>query len=336
MPLKEEFMKKKLLFYFFLFVFLISPSKELAETKNNETPRPEYPRPQFVRDRWINLNGKWTFTFDFGDSGKEKGFAESKGFDREIIVPFCPESQLSGVNYKDFINVIWYQRYFKVPEEWCEKNIFLHFGGVDYECEVYVDGKFVGRHSGGSSSFKFNITPYVKFGESQSLVVRVKDDVRSGVQPSGKQLPKLKSYGCMYTRTTGIWQTVWVEPVSKYGIESCYIIPDLDHKKFYIKPHFYSLKKGLKFSVKVKEEKKEVSRSEGIASENLICVLPLKNPIPWSPENPFIYDILFEVIDENGKVIDRVESYAGLRKIHIEGNRLYLNNKPYYLRFVLD
>lgn len=329
-------MKKKFLFYFFLFVFLILPSKELAEIKNDELPRPEYPRPQFVRDRWINLNGKWTFTLDFGDSGKERGFAESKGFDREIIVPFCPESSLSGVNYKDFINVIWYQRDIKVPEEWSDKNIFLHFGGVDYECEVYLDGKFVGRHSGGSSSFKFNITPYVKTGESQSLVVRVKDDVRSGVQPSGKQSPKLKSCGCMYTRITGIWQTVWMEPVSKYGLEACHIIPDLDHNCFYIQPLFYSLKKGLKFRVSLMEGKKKVSEFQGIASNNLFCHLPLKNPISWSPENPFLYDILFETIDENGKVIDKVKSYAGLRKVHIEGNKIFLNNKPYYLRFVLD
>lgn len=322
---------KKISFVFLTIILLVA-----LELKGNDLPRPEYPRPQFVRSEWMNLNGKWTYTFDFSDSGKEKGFTQSNGFEGEIIVPFCPESVLSGVNYKDFINVMWYQRNFSIPENWKGKNIILHFGAVDYECEVYIDGKFVGKHRGGSSSFKFDITPYVKFGENQSIVVRVKDDVRSGVQPSGKQSPKLKSFGCMYTRTTGIWQTVWIEPVSKYGLESCHIIPDLDHKRFYIKPHFYSLKKGLRFKVTVKEGKKEVSKFEGIASENLICVLPLKKPIPWSPENPFLYDLTFEVIDENEKVIDKVKSYAGLRKIHIEGNRIYLNNSPYYLRFVLD
>ncbi len=311
-------------------------SQEPSEIQIENFPRPEYPRPQFMRSQWLNLNGKWTFAFDFGKSGKERGFAESRGFDRPIIVPFCPESPLSGVNHKDFINAMWYQRNITVPAGWEGKNIMIHFGAVDYECEVFIDGNSVGKHWGGTSSFKFDITPYVNPGETHNLVVYVQDDTRSSLQPAGKQCPAYKSRGCHYTRTTGIWQTVWMEPVSKYGLESCHIIPDLDQKKFYIRPHFYALREGQKFRVRIKFSQETVSKSEVFASNTVICDLRVKKPIIWSPKSPFLYDIVFEVIDNSGEVIDEVKSYMGMRKVHIEGNQVFLNNKPYYLRLVLD
>ena len=331
-------MKKNLVFFFvFAFVFLLGLAAEPTwGAQANEIPRPEYPRPQFVRAQWLNLNGKWTYTFDFGDSGKERGFASSTGFEAQILIPFCPESPLSGVNHKDFINAIWYQRSFTIPADWEGKNVILHFGAVDYESEAFIDGKSVGRHYGGTSSFKFDITPYFKAGQTQSLVVFARDDTRSGLQPSGKQCPDYRSRGCHYTRTTGIWQTVWMEPVSKYGLESCHVIADLDQKRFSIQPRFYALKAGLIFRATIKDGQKKLSESKATASNNLICLLPLKKPVLWSPENPFLYDLVFEVLDDTGKAIDRVESYAGLRKVHIEGNELFLNNKPYYLRLVLD
>jgi beta-galactosidase/beta-glucuronidase len=331
-------MKKNIvLFFVFIFISWMGLSGErILGNPTDEIPRPEYPRPQFVRAQWLNLNGKWTYTFDFGNSGQERDFASNKGFEGEIIVPFCPESLLSGVNHKDFINAIWYQRSIIIPADWEGKNVLLHFGAVDYESEAFIDGKSVGRHFGGSSSFEFDITPYVKAGQTHNLVVFVRDDTRSGLQPSGKQCPAFKSSGCHYTRTTGIWQTVWMEPVSRYGLESCQIIPDLDQKRFVIQPRFYALKAGLRFRVTVKDGLKGVSEEEGVASNNLTCVLPLKKPMTWSPENPFLYDLVFEVLDDTGKVVDRVGSYAGLRKVHIEGNQVFLNNKPCYLRLVLD
>jgi len=331
-------MKRNLLLvmFFFCISYASFSMEKTSEIRASDFPRPEYPRPQFVRSPWMNLNGKWTYAFDFGNSGKERGFASSKGFEGEIIVPFCPESPLSGVNYKDFINAIWYQRNITVPADWEGKNIILHFGAVDYESEVFIDGKATGKHWGGTSSFQFDLTPYVKAGETHSLVVFVRDDTRSGIQPSGKQCPDFKSRGCLYTRTTGIWQTVWMEAVSKYGLQSCQIIPDLDQKRFYVKPSFYALKNGLKFVVTVKDGPKIVSKSEALSSNNLILVLPIKKPKTWSPENPFLYDLAFEVIDQAGKTIDKVGSYAGMRKVHIEGNKVFLNNQPYYLRLVLD
>ena len=147
-----------------------------SSVKAADLPRSEYPRPQFERERWMNLNGTWTYSFDFGQTGAERDFRNSKGFDGKITVPFCPESSLSGVQYTDFIPCIWYQRSITVPETWFGgKKILLNFGAVDYETTVYIDGKRVGKHYGTGSSFSFDITNFVKAGESANLVICVKD-----------------------------------------------------------------------------------------------------------------------------------------------------------------
>lgn len=329
-------MKKYLIGLIFVILMGMIHGFGITREGTENIPRPEYPRPQFQRSSWINLNGVWTYTFDFGKSGKQRGLADSEGFEEKIIVPFCPESPLSGVNYKDFIEAMWYHREITIPKEWTEEKILLHFGAVDYQTEVFVDGESVGKHWGGTSSFRFDIAPYVTSGESHNLVIYVIDNLRSGEQSSGKQSKNFNSRGVHYTRTTGIWQTVWMEPVPENGLDTCRIIPDLDQKSFSIIPQFFSLKQGQKFRVTVLENGERVSRTELTASPNVICQMPLKKPKTWSPENPFLYDVLFEVIDSAGSVIDKVESYAGLRKIHVEGNRIYLNNTPYYLRLVLD
>ena len=161
----------------------------LAMTAQAEIPRPEHPKPQFEREEWVNLNGDmWTFEFDFGQSGRDAGreLQKSQGFSRKINVPFCPESKLSGVAYTDFIPAMWYHRKLEIPSAWTGKRVILHFGGVDYECEIYVNGRSAGFHFGGSASFEVDLTPFVKPGETCDLVVRVADDTRSNVQPGGK------------------------------------------------------------------------------------------------------------------------------------------------------
>ncbi len=298
-------------------------------------PRPEYPRPQFRREPWINLNGPWTYTFDFGKSGAQRGFANSTGFDGVITVPFCPESPLSGVNYKDFIEMMWYQRTIRIPADWAGKRVFLRFGAVDYESEVFIDGQSVGRHWGGTVSFSYDITAYVKPGSEHNLVVYVRDDVRSGEQPGGKQCPDFKSRDCHYTRTTGIWQTVWIEGLSDFGLRDCQIVPDVDNARFVITPRFYALKPGLRFRATLKEDDTVVSQAESIAANGIPLILPVASAKLWSPASPFLYDLVFEVLDGD-IVVDMVLSYAGLRKIHVEGNRVFLNNEPLYLRLVLD
>ena len=299
-------------------------------------PRPEYTRPQFERSEWLNLNGQWSYIFDFGKSGKERGFQKSIGFNDKITVPFCPESKLSGVEHKDFINAMWYQRSIVIPENWTGKNIILHFGAVDFQTEVFIDGQSLGLHWGGMSSFDFDITQYVIPGKTHNLVVYVEDDIRSGIQPAVKQSEGYYSEDVKYTRVTGIWQTVWLEAASGFGIKTCQIVPDFDGERFLVTPAFYNVAIGNTFRVTVKDNNQNVASSVISVANGIPCSVPVKKPKTWSPESPFLYDLLFEVLDAKGKVLDQVRSYAGMRKIHWEGNKLFLNNKQLYLRFVLD
>lgn len=298
-------------------------------------PRAEYPRPQFERNAWINLNGEWTYSFDFGGSGLEREWFKSTGFDQKIIVPFCPESKLSGVEYKDFINHMWYHRTISIPQDWANKQVLLNFGAVYYKSEIYIDGVFAARHFGGTSSFQVDITPYVKAGQTHNLVVYVESDVRSTHQPSGKQNLQFASYGCNYTRTTGIWQTVWLEAVHPEGLQSVQMIPDIDQQQLIIRPRFYK-ELGGKLEVTLKDNGKVVSKETVAANSLSTVILPVKKMKTWSPENPFLYDVELRVIDKAGNVVDEVKSYAGMRKVHIEGKKIYLNNQPYYQRLVLD
>jgi beta-galactosidase/beta-glucuronidase len=299
-------------------------------------PRPEYPRPQFERADWLNLNGPWTYCFDFGKSGVDRRLFESKGFDERIIVPFCPESQLSGVGHRDFIEAMWYHRQIFIPGNWAGRDVVINFGAVDYECELFIDGKAVGMHYGGSASFGFDITRYVKPGATHDVVLRVADNLRTAKQPSGKQSYDFKSAGCHYTRTTGIWQTVWLEPVARQGLKDVQIVPDLDGGRFIVTPRFRVLERGQVFRAVLSAAGKTVARAEVPAFDGSPLVLDVKKPRAWSPGAPFLYDFVFEVVNVAGKVVDKVRSYAGLRKVHIEGSQVFLNNQPIYQRLVLD
>jgi beta-galactosidase/beta-glucuronidase len=300
-----------------------------------QTPRPEYPRPQFERSAWVNLNGTWTYAFDFGKTGREKNWQNQKAFDGKITVPFCPESSLSGVQYTDFINSIWYQRNISIPAEWSGKKILLNFGAVDYEAHVYIDGQPVGLHNGSGSSFSCDITRFVKAGQTHNLVVQVNDDLRSGMQTGGKQSSRLYSYVCSYTRTTGIWQTVWMEAVDKEGLKSVFAVPDIDQKQLVVHPQFYGENAGNKLVVTIYDGKKAVSSASVACGNNSVVVLPVKGMKLWSPESPFLYGVKYQVV-KGGKVIDEVNSYAGMRKVHLANGYFYLNNKPYFQRLVLD
>ena len=191
-------------------------------------PRPEHPNPQWERDSWKNLNGTWEFAFDFGCSAVERRLWEKETFDREILVPFCPESKLSGIGYTDFISGVAYRRTFTLSQEELAGKVLLHFGAVDYEAAVYVNGELAGTHKGGYTSFTLDITRQARLGEN-SLFVAVRDDVRSGLQPKGKQAHLYASSGCDYTRTTGIWQTVWLEFVPQSYIQYAKYYPNLEN-----------------------------------------------------------------------------------------------------------
>ena len=304
-------------------------------TAGAQTPRPEYPRPQFERNEWVNLNGTWTYAFDFGQTGAQKGWQNAASFDGKITVPFCPESALSGVHHTDFINCMWYQRSLSVPQAWEGKRVLLHFGAVDYEARVFIDGRLARLHKGSGSSFSCDITPYVKAGHTHNLVVQVNDDLRSGLQTGGKQSRSLLSEGCMYTRVTGIWQTVWMEAVDPEGLKSVFATPDIDQRQLVVRPQFYAQNSDNRLAVTLLDGQKVVAKATAPCADQAVLTLPVKNMKLWSPEHPFLYTLRYEVL-RGGKVVDRVTSYAGMRKVHLQGGYFYLNNKPYYQRLVLD
>ncbi len=298
-------------------------------------PRPEHPKPQFEREAWRNLNGEWRFAFDSEDSGEERGWpTDPRGLDGAIVVPFCPESRCSGVGHTDFLPAVWYHRRFAVPAEWEGMRVVLHFGAVDYECTVWVNGRRVGEHTGGSVSFALDITDALRAGEND-LVVRARDDVRSDVQASGKQSTKLHSWGCYYTRVTGIWQTVWLEARPRVAIDSVQVVADLDGMRLVVAPRFSRVAGGVEFQATVLAEGSEVGRIREPMTNGVPLSIVLAESRPWSPGDPFLYDLRLELV-EGDRVVDSVASYAGLRKFHVEENRFYLNNDAVFLRFVLD
>ncbi len=299
-------------------------------------PRAEYPRPQFERGDWQNLNGEWTYELDLVQTGHEREMMKSTGFDGKIIVPFAPESKLSGVEHKEFIPSIWYQREITVPEAWAGKDILLNFGAVYYESEIYVDGNFVERHFGGSDSFTVDITRFVKPGSTHSLVVCASSDLRGRMQSAGKQSLRHGNFECMYTRTTGIWQTVWMEAVAPTGIKRVKYVTDIDRSTVSME---FTMRRNATdnvLTVNVKDGKKVVATDTAPVASGSIVSLPIKKAKLWSPENPFLYDVELILKNAEGQVIDQVSSYFGMRKIHTDGNKIYLNNAPYYQRLVLD
>lgn len=289
-------------------------------------PLAEYPRPQFERKDWICLNGEYDYavTGDTADAPKK--------YDGKILVPFSVESELSGVG-KALLpeQRLWYRRKFTVGKEFSGKEALLHFGAVDWQCSVWVNGKLVGEHTGGYNPFTFNITDVITEGENE-LVVKVFDPTDAGHQQRGKQI--LVTKGFWYTATSGIWQTVWLEPVNRCRIDSLRLVPDIDEGVIRINIK-RTCKCGGKLYAKVLEGDKVVFDSE-IADK---AAIPVPDARLWSPEDPFLYTLLL-TLDCNGEK-DEVSSYFGMRKFSIVKDsagipRLGLNNKPYFQRGLLD
>lgn len=296
-------------------------------------PRGEYPRPQMVRKHWESLNGLWDFAFDFSNSGLDRGFQNNGVYPRQILVPFCPESKLSGIGYTDFIPAVWYRKMVSIPSEKLEGHVLLHFGAVDYACKVWVNGREAGEHKGGYTSFTFDISALVAAGEN-TIVVYAADDVRSGKQPSGKQSAEYSSHGCFYTRTTGIWQTVWLEYVPKAYIKRLKMTPDAFNGKVEIVAMLESGDGGV-LTVTAFAEGKAVGRQSVHSTGRFaFCALTVDSPRLWSPDDPFLYDL--EVTFEKSGTEDCVRSYFGLRSVEWKNHKIYLNGKPLFQRLVLD
>lgn len=291
---------------------IMSPWVEQVDPEN---VLPEYPRPQMVRDKWMNLNGLWDYAilpcgaYDFVAQGK-------------ILVPFAVESALSGVGQAvGDENELWYERKFTVPSSWKGKDVLLHFGAVDWKTDVWVNGSYVGEHKGGYDPFSFNVTPYLGKSGQQTLTVRVYDATDQSFQPRGKQV-EVPGF-IWYTPVTGIWQTVWMEPVAKSHIESFYVVSDIDSKTMEVSVDISSKR----FDDIVKVDilaggigyNPELSSSDIIASAQGVSgkiKVDIKEVNAWSPDSPYLYGVRISLI-RNGKVIDAVNGYTAMRKIEV-------------------
>ena len=288
-----------------------------------------------MRAEWLNLNGEWGFEIDNSVSGEAKGMQHSASFSRQITVPFCPESPLSDIGEKDFMASVWYRREVDIPASWAgQQRLFLHIGACDYETTVWVNGKQAGSHRGGYSSFSFEITALVQPG-ANAIVIRAIDDTRSLLQPTGKQSKRFDSYECLYTRTTGIWQTVWLEAVPATFISSCRYYPDGKAGSVTIHASIDGPTAGRNLQVTVSAGGKHVGQAEVVASGMTALTIDLSERHLWEPGAPYLYDVDFKLV-KDGQIDDRVSSYFGLRNIAIDGKRVLINGKSVFQRLVLD
>jgi len=309
--------------------------------------RNEYPRPQFVRREWLSLNGEWNFAFDDKNEGLQKRWYISFPKDKKIIVPFAYQTKMSGIDDPSFHDVIWYNRTFTVPETWEGKEIFLHFGAVDYRAWVYVNGEQVAFHEGGNTPFSANITHVLRKGEN-IVTVRVEDPSEDQTIPRGKQYWHEQSESIFYTRTTGIWQPVWLEPVHTTRIERIRWTPQIDRGDIELELETANVGHGkTELDVSISFRGKVLISDRITVLERYIKrSFNIRNRFTersnihgpgwyWSPEHPNLFDVELKLVS-NGEIVDYVESYFGMRKVSIEDGKFMLNNKPYYQRLVLD
>jgi beta-galactosidase/beta-glucuronidase len=311
------------------------------------TRRTEYPRPQWIRENWQNLNGAWQFEFDDQNAGTaERWQTGDREFSRTIEVPFAYQTPLSGIHDPSFHDLVWYKRNFKVDETWKGKRVLLHFGAVDYRAWVYVNGKYVGTHEGGNTPFAFDITDELTWQDEQ-VAVRVEDSSTDETIPRGKQFWIEKPAAIWYTRTTGIWQTVWLESVSAERLEKVRFIPDIDKGDVVAEFETSGGMVGAELDVEITFEGQTVvkdrillgdrytRRSFNLFQHHIFRTGYHHEGWTWSPETPNLFDVVL-TLRRNGSAVDEVRSYFGMRKVHTENGMVYLNNKPYYQKLVLD
>lgn len=323
--------------------------------------RNEYPRPQLQRERWMNLNGQWQFSFDddfvgFKENWQKPGFE----LDMKIEVPFAPESKMSGIGDPSRHEHVWYKRKFTVPSDW-DEEIVLHIGAADYISKVFINGNMLTEHVGGNVPISVNITDALvgdwRNGEEQEVAVYCYDPSYDESIPRGKQSWTDESQGIWYTRTTGIWQTVWLEPVSEYHIDRIKLTPDIDKGVIEIdldvagtttKVPERRFQDKLSYNIKISFEGELIADQRVLITEfsnnkQVIDVFGLKsfNGLShgfrrcWSPENPRLYDLEISLF-KNDIEVDKIDSYFGMRKVSIDKGQLYLNNRPYYPKLILD
>lgn len=309
--------------------------------ENKEVIRSEHPRPDFKRERWHSLNGVWEFEFDDLNQGiNEKWYGANHSFTRQIQVPFVYQAELSGIGTRERHDIIWYRREFILPEQFVDQQILLKIGAADYYTQIWVNGVYIGEHTGGYTPMEFEITNTLH--ARNTVVIRVEDRADQRSQPRGKQSWMPTNFGCWYTGFTGIWQSVWLEAVAAIRIKQIRFTPDVDHGK--VKIDVFLNHGGSNISLQLKIHFGDlpiVSLRSSIREEQLSLEVDLKNSAfewdglkLWSPEDPNLYNVELGLFQEE-RCLDRIESYFGLRKVSIYGNQFLLNNKPYYQKLIL-
>ena len=300
----------------------------------NQIPRPEYPRPDFQRENWLPLNGEWDFSFD------------EPIFDWKILVPFACETKLSGIHDTSFHNAVWYRRSFSLPEPMHDRQILLHFGAVDYTCRLWVNDQFIREHTGGQCGFSADITDALNASGENIIVLEARDDPADLEMPRGKQYWKPESESIFYTRTTGIWQSVWLEAVSPMHLCSCRITPLFDERSVRFSyalsaaPQHVTLTAEITFRGKTAGAVSVTPTSARGAfdwqiDQSALSAWNYQEDLVWTPEQPNLFDVTFRIL-EHGCEVDAVQSYFGMRKVSIQNGQFLLNNRPYYQKLVLD
>lgn len=308
--------------------------------------RQEYPRPQFVRPCWQNLNGEWEFAFDDENIGLiKKWYQRGEKLEQSIVVPFVYQAELSGIQAKEPHDIVWYKRDFQVNQE--ERHVILHFGAVDYEAQVFINGHLVMCHTGGHTSFSTDITPYLSH-DIQTIAVRVYDPQKDEEIPRGKQFWEEEPRGIWYTNSTGIWQTVWLEYVAKKRLDSCRFTSLFDEGKINIVCQGMDVCDEDVLEYQISLNGKKIAQGMlhwysqcldfevDLVQKHIFRTNFHDEGFAWTPEDPTLFDVNFYVRDSEGTICDEVKSYFGFRKVHTENGMVYLNNKPYYQKLVLD
>ena len=294
----------------------------------------QIPRPDFQREKWLPLNGEWDFSFD------------EPIFDQKILVPFACETKLSGIHDTSFHNAVWYRRSFSLPEPMHDRQILLHFGAVDYTCRLWVNDQFIREHTGGQCGFSADITDALNASGENVIVLEARDDPADLEMPRGKQYWKPESESIFYTRTTGIWQSVWLEAVSPMHLCSCRITPLFDERSVRFSyalsaaPQHVTLTAEITFRGKTAGAVSVTPTSARGAfdwqiDQSALSAWNYQEDLVWTPEQPNLFDVTFRIL-EHGCEVDAVQSYFGMRKVSIQNGKFLLNNRPYYQKLVLD